>query len=219
MSVSGVGTSTASSAASSSTAASSTLSTDDFLKLLVTELEDQNPIDPTNTNDFMNQLVSYANFSQQQTMNTQLSTLLTSFNSLISANAIGYMGHTVEAKNDTAALQGGSATWGYSLNADAANATITIKDASGATVWSGAGNTSAGAHSFTWDGKDSSGKQLADGGKYTIEISATDKSGSSVYGYTTTIGKVDGIDSSSGTTMLDIGGVQVSLDSIIGIKS
>jgi flagellar basal-body rod modification protein FlgD len=219
MSVAAVASSTAATTTSTSSTSSSTLSSTDFLQLLVTELENQNPLDPTSTSDFMNQMVSYANFSQQQDMNAQLGTLLTSFNSLLSTNAVGYLGHTVEAKSDTATLSSGQATWGYTLNSAASSVAITVKDSTGATVWTGSGDTAAGKNTFTWNGKTSNGTQLSDGGQYSIEITAKDASGNSVYGYTTTTGTVDGIDSSSGSTMLDINGVSVSLDDVIGIKS
>lgn len=218
MSIAAVSSATAATT-TSSTASSSTISSDDFLQLLVKELENQNPLDPTDTNSFMTQLMSYANFSSQQTLNSELTNLVSSFNGLMSSSAVSYMGHTVEAKGDTATLSNGQATWGYSLNSDAANVSIIIKDSNGATVWTGTGETTAGKHTLTWDGKTSDGTQLADGGQYTIEISATDSSGASVYGYTTTVGIVDGIDSSSSTTMLDLNGVEVSLADVVGIRS
>lgn len=185
---------------------------------MIAQLQNQNPLDPTDTSEFVNQLISYEQINQTQEMNEQLGDLLTSFSSLISTSAVGYLGHTVEAYGDTTSLEDGQASWGYSLNADAADVTITVKDSDGNTVWEGAGETEAGKHTFTWDGKDSDGTQLADG-EYTIEISATDADGESVYGYTTVVGTVDGIDSSSGETLLTIGGVTVAFDDVIGVRA
>jgi flagellar basal-body rod modification protein FlgD len=185
---------------------------------MIAQLQNQNPLDPTDTNEFVNQLISYEQINQTQEMNEQLGDLLTSFNSLISTSAVGYLGHTVEAYGDTTSLEDGQASWGYSLNADAADVTITVKDSDGNTVWEGAGETEAGKHTFSWDGKDNDGTQLADG-EYTIEISATDADGESVYGYTTVVGTVDGIDSSSGETLLTIGGVTVAFDDVIGVRA
>jgi flagellar basal-body rod modification protein FlgD len=219
MSVAAVSASTTSTTTSTTANSNSTISSTDFLELLVEELENQNPLDPTDTSSFMNQMMSYASYTQQSELNTQLSSMVSSFNSLLSSNAVGYLGHTVEATSDTATLSDGQATWGYSLNSEASDVTITVKDSSGDTVWSGAGETASGKHTFTWDGTTSDGTQLADGDQYTIEVSATDSSGTSVYGYTTTIGVVDGIDSSSGTAMLDINGVSVSLEDVLAIKA
>jgi flagellar basal-body rod modification protein FlgD len=202
---------------SSSTTGSSS-GTTDFLELMIAQLQNQNPLDPTDTNEFVNQLISYEQISQTEEMNESLSSMLTSFNSLISTNAVGYLGHTVEAYGDTTSLQDGQASWGYSLNDDAAEVTITVKDSDGNTVWEGSGETEAGKHTFTWDGKSSDGTQLSDG-EYTVEIDATDADGESVYGYTTVVGKVDGVDSSSGETLLTIGGVSVAFDDVIGVRA
>ena len=208
-------TSTTSTAASS---VSSTLSTSDFLTLIVSELQNQNPLDPTDTTQFMNQLVSYASYDQQQTMNTNLSQLVTSMNSMLAGNGLGYIGQTVEAKGDTTTLQNGSASWGYSLSSAAANTTITVSDQDGNAVWTGSGETSSGSHTFTWDGTTSSGGTAPDG-DYTVSVSATNASGTSVLDYTTVIGKVSGIDNTSGTTQLIVGDTSVALANVISVKS
>jgi flagellar basal-body rod modification protein FlgD len=210
--------STAATSSSTSTAASS-LTSSDFLNLLVSELQNQNPLDPTNSTDFINQLTSYANFDQQQTLNTNLSSLATSFNSLMTLNSSNYIGKTVEAKGDTGTLQNGQVSFGYSLNSAASSVTLTVKDSAGNAVWTGSGTTTAGANSFAWDGKTTDGTQLSNGGQYSLSVTATDSSGNSVYGYTTISGKVTGVDSSSGTAKLTIGNTSVSTSNVIGVTS
>jgi flagellar basal-body rod modification protein FlgD len=210
--------STAATSSSTSTAASS-LTSSDFLNLLVSELQNQNPLDPTNSTDFINQLTSYANFDQQQTLNTNLSSLATSFNSLMTLNSSNYIGKTVEAKGDTGTLQNGQVSFGYSLNSAASSVTLTVKDSAGNAVWTGSGTTTAGANSFAWDGKTTDGTQLSNGGQYSLSVTATDSSGNSVYGYTTISGKVTGVDSSSGTAKLTIGNTSVSTNNVIGVTS
>ena len=76
-------------------------------------------------------------------------------------NSVNYIGHTVEAKTDTSTLSNGSATFGYSLSSAASDVSITIKDSSGNTVWTGTGTGNSGSNTFTWDGKNSSGTQLS----------------------------------------------------------
>jgi flagellar basal-body rod modification protein FlgD len=219
MSVAATTASSVTSTATSSSSTTSSLTSSDFLNLLVNELQTQDPLDPTNSTDFINQLTSYANFDEQQTLNTNLSSLATSFNSLLTLNASNYIGKTVEAKADTATLQDGQASFGYSLNSGASSVTLTVTDSSGNTVWTGSGTTTAGSNSFTWDGKTSDGTQLSDGGQYSLSVTATDSSGNSVSGYTTVSGKVTGVDSSSGTPMLTVGGTSISISSIIGVTS
>ncbi|WP_456617995.1 MULTISPECIES: flagellar hook assembly protein FlgD [unclassified Bradyrhizobium] len=204
---------------SSSTSSSSTLTSSDFLTLLVSELQNQNPLDATSTTDLVNQLTSYANFTSQQSINSSLTSLAGSFSSLVTLNSVNYIGHTVEAKTDTTTLSNGSATFGYSLSSAASNVSISIQDSSGNTVWTGTGTGNAGSNSFTWDGKDSSGNQLTDGGQYTISVTATNSTGNSVLSYTTVTGKVTGIDTSTSTPSLTVNGVSVSAANIIGVTS
>lgn len=210
---------TTSTSSTSSTSSSTTLSSSDFLNLLISELKNQNPLDATSTTDFINQLTSYATYDQQSSLNSSMTSLASSFSSLVTLNSVNYIGHTVEAKTDTATLTDSSATYGYSLSSAASDVAISIKDSSGNTVWSGSGTGNAGSNTFTWDGKTTDGTQLADGGQYTMSVTATDSAGNSVYQYSTVTGKVTGIDASSSTPALIVNGVSVSASNIIGVSS
>lgn len=210
---------TTTSSSSSSTSSNSTLTSSDFLTLLVSELQNQNPLDATSTTDLVNQLTSYANFTSQQSINSNLSSLASSFSSLVTLNSVNYIGHTVEAKTDTSTLTNGSATFGYSLSSAASDVSISIQDSAGNTVWTGTGTGNAGSNSFTWDGKDSGGNQLSDGGQYTISVTATNSTGNSVLNYTTVTGTVTGIDTSTSTPSLTVNGISVSAANIIGVTS
>src|ERR1700741_3100253 len=121
---------TTTSSTSSSSTASSTMSSSDFLNLLLSELQNQDPLDATSTTDFRNQLPSYPNSS--------------SFSSLVTLNSVNYIGHTVEAKTNGATLTNGAATFGYNLSAASSNVTITVKDAGGNTVYTGTGTGNQG---------------------------------------------------------------------------
>jgi len=123
------------------------------------------------------------------------------------------------AKTDTGTLKDGQISFGYSLESAASDVTLSVKDSSGNTVWTGSGTTTSGTNSFTWDGTATDGTQLTDGGQYTLNVSATDSTGQSVYGYTTVTGKVTSIDNSSGTPMLNIGSTSVSTSNVIGVTS
>jgi flagellar basal-body rod modification protein FlgD len=217
MTVSPTGSSSSSSAASAGS--NSTISSNQFLSLLVSELQNQDPLNATSVTDFVNQMTAYTNFTQQQSINSNLSALAGSFSSLVTLNSVNYIGHTVQAVANTAVLTNGSATFGYSLSAAATNVSISVADSSGNTVWTGTGSGSAGANTFTWDGKDSTGNQLADGGNYTVTINATDAAGNSVFNYSTISGVVTGIDTSTSTPSLTVDGIPVSASNIIGVTS
>ncbi|HZR88284.1 MAG TPA: FlgD immunoglobulin-like domain containing protein [Bradyrhizobium sp.] len=220
MTVSSTSNATSSASSSStSSSSSSTISSSDFLNLLLSELQNQDPLNATSTTDFMNQLTSYANFTEQQSINSSMTSLASSFSSLVTLNSVNYIGHTVEAKTDTATLSGGSATFGYNLSAASSDVTVTVKDSSGNTVYTGSGSGNQGDNSFTWNGQTTSGTQLADGGQYTISVTATDSAGNSVFNYATTTGKVTGIDTSTSTPSLTVNGVSVSAANIIAVTS
>lgn len=220
MTVSSTTSSTATSLTSSSSSSSTgTITSADFLSLLVSELQNQDPMNATSVTDFINQMTSYVNVASQQAINTSLGSLASSFTSLVTLNSVNYIGHTVTAKTDTAVLSDGSATFNYSLSSAASNVSITITDSSGNKVWTGTGTGNAGSNTFTWDGKDSDGNQLDDGGKYTIAVTATDAAGNSVVNYTSVTGTVTGIDTSSSTPSLTVNGVSVSASDIIGVSS
>ena len=218
MTVSGTGSASSSTSASSGLP-SSTISSQDFLSLLVSELRNQDPMNTTSVTDFINQMTAYTNFSQQQSINSNLNALAGAFSSLVTLNSVNYIGHVVEAKTDTAELMNGSATFGYSLSGAATDVSITIKNAAGKTVWTGTGSRQAGSNTFAWDGKDSDGKQLLDGGQYTIGVTATDAVGNSVFNYSTITGTVTGLDTSTGAPSLTVNGVPVSVSNIIGVLS
>lgn len=213
----------ASSASSSNSAAaslpSSTISSQDFLSLLVSELRNQDPMNATSVTDFINQMTAYSNFTQQQSINTNMNALAGAFSSLVTLNSVNYIGHIVEAKTDTAQLNNGNAVFGYSLSAAATDVSIAVKNAAGKTVWTGTGTGMAGSNTFAWDGKDLNGNQLLDGGQYTIGVTATDAVGNSVFNYSTITGAVTGLDTSSGFPTLTVNGVPVSVSSIIGVLS
>ncbi len=153
MSVSSIsGVSSVDTSSANAAAAAGGITSGDFLTLLVNELQNQDPMDPTSTTDFINQMSSYATFDQQQTLNTQLGTLLSSFNSLLTMNSVNYLGHSVEAKGNTATLQNGEASFGYSLSSAVSKVGLTIQDSSGNVVWSGSGPAAAGMNSVTLDG-------------------------------------------------------------------
>src|ERR1700686_3412628 len=84
-----------------------------FLQLLTTQLKNQNPLDPLDTNQFTQQLVSFASVEQQINMNTQLSSLISLQQTAQSTSALGFVGQTVTVTGNTATLANGQATWSY----------------------------------------------------------------------------------------------------------
>ena len=169
--------SSSSSSSSSSTSSTATTGIADnfqtFLTLLTTQLQNQNPLDPLDTNQFTAQLVQFAGVEQQLRQNDQLATLVSLEKSAQSTQALGYVGYTVSVDGSKAPYDGtNSAAW--TLNApNDTTAAITITNSAGQTVFSGNYPVTKGKANFTWDGKGNDGTQYP-AGYYTINASGSD---------------------------------------------
>jgi flagellar basal-body rod modification protein FlgD len=183
-----------------------------FLTLLTTQLKNQNPLDPLDTNQFTSQLVQFAQVEQQLKSNDQLSTLVSLQQTAQNTAALGFVGQTVGLAGATAALTNGTATWNLNVPKPATG-TITITSATGQTVYSGDYSMNAGSQPFTWDGKDSSGLQWPDG-NYTLSVTAQDANGQPVAIPTEIEGMVDSADLTQTPPVLSIAGQDYTLDKI-----
>src|SRR5918995_1205554 len=149
-----------------------------FLQLLTTQLKNQNPMDPLDTNQFTQQLVQFAQVEQQMKQNDQLSQIIAIEKSAQSTVALSYVGHTVVVEGQTTQLTlPGVATWTMNVTKPA-TATVTVKDSTGQTCYTGTFSVQPGQQNFTWDGKGNDGKQWPSG-SYTLTASAKDASGES----------------------------------------
>jgi flagellar basal-body rod modification protein FlgD len=183
-----------------------------FLTLLTTQLKNQNPLDPLDTNQFTQQLVQFAQVEQQLKQNEQLAALVAMERTAQATTALAYVGQTVVVDGQTAALKDGQATWSFVAPKPVA-ATITVKSATGQTVYSGNFTINTGTQNFTWDGRDNSGVKWPDG-NYTLSVTAKDASGQSVAISSEVQGVVDSVDVSKSPPVLSIGGQTFTLDKI-----
>src|SRR5437764_13925984 len=110
-----------------------------FLTLLTTQLKNQDPTSPMDSNAFTQQLVMYSQVEQQIDSNTNLKTLISQGTSNAAAVTTGYLGKKVSITNGNASLSGGAANWSYNLDTVAATTQLTVTDASGKAVYSGTG--------------------------------------------------------------------------------
>jgi flagellar basal-body rod modification protein FlgD len=183
-----------------------------FLTLLTTQLKNQNPLDPLDTNQFTQQLVQFAQVEQQLKQNDQLATLISIEKSAQATTALAFVGSTVAVDGTTAALTKGQATWSFNVPKPV-SATITIQSANGQTAYSGTFTMNAGTQSFTWDGRDGKGAQWPDG-NYTILLTGKDASGQTVAIPSEIEGVVDSVDLSKNPPLLSIGDQTFPLDKI-----
>jgi flagellar basal-body rod modification protein FlgD len=193
---------------------------DAFLLLLTTQLKNQSPLDPLDTNQFTQQLVQFASVEQQLKQTETLSALLATMKASTTSNAASFIGMQVTADGATSRLSGGSARWVLNAARNASQAAITIRDKAGGVVATRTGALTVGAQSFAWDGKTSTGTTAPDG-DYTITVTAIDASGQGVSVKTEIAGRVDGVDMTGDAPQLVIGSVRVPLSSVktLGLPS
>jgi flagellar basal-body rod modification protein FlgD len=183
-----------------------------FLTLLTTQLKNQNPLDPLDTNQFTQQLVQFAQVEQQIKQNSQLDTLISIEKSAQATTALAYVGATVAIDGQTAALANGKATWSFNVPKPV-TAQVTIRNASGQTVYTGSFSMNTGTQTFEWDGRDAQGVKWPDG-NYTISVTGKDTSGQTVAIPSEIEGVVDSVDLTKTPPELKVGGQAFTLDKI-----
>ena len=211
---SGTNTSTSSSSSSSTGVTKDTLAGNftTFLQLLTTQLKNQNPLDPLDTNQFTQQLVQFAQVEQQLKSNDQLSTLVGLQKTAQQTQALAFVGMKVAVEGKTAELKDSKATWGYNVTKPA-TATVNITNSAGSTVYTGTFSVNAGAQNFVWDGRNNAGVLQANG-TYTLSVTAKDASGQTTSASTETQGTVDSVDMTVNPPTLSIGGKDYTLDKV-----
>src|SRR6516225_8975256 len=215
-------TQTSSSSSSSSSNLSSTTGStlagnfQTFLTLLTTQLQNQNPLDPLDTNQFTQQLVQFAGVEQQLKTNTELSTLVSLQQTAQSTEALSFVGKNAVVKGDTTDLVNSQAAWELSIPS-ASNLTVNITNSSGQTVFTGKFAVNAGNNQpFVWNGKGNDGTQNPDG-QYKLTATATDSSGKSVGVSTEVAGTVSSVDLTQSPPLLTINGQSYTVDQIQSI--
>jgi flagellar basal-body rod modification protein FlgD len=145
-------------------------------------------------------------------MNSQLTTLIGLQQSAQSSEALNYVGATVVVKGSTVQMANNAATWDYNPTAPA-NATFTVTNSTGQTVFTQTGTVQAGNQTFNWNGVGNNGQQWP-AGAYTLSITATSASGKSVGVSTQVQGVVSSVDLTQSPPVLTVGGQQYPVNQI-----
>ncbi len=167
----------ASQSAKSSTALSQlTGNLDSFLTLLTTQLKNQDPLDPLDTEKFTSQLVEFASVEQTIQTNKHLETLIGLQAAADRDGALAMIGKTIALDTDKAANSGAGAAWTYDLPNGAVTASLVIVNDKGQPVAQFTGDPRPGAHALVWDGTQSDGSAAPDG-VYQLLVQAKDSTG------------------------------------------
>jgi len=201
------------------TAGSDELDKDTFLRLLTTQLQNQDPLNPMANEDFIAQLAQFSSLEQLQGVNGQLETLNIVNSSMNNASMVNLLGQDVVAYSDTFHYSGeGEQEVMFDADASFASATVTIRDEEGNVVDTVAlGAYDEGEGSFTWDGQGNSGT-LSEG-NYTFSITATDANGNDVAVAGMLQGTIDEMSFANGAAEPSINGVAISIGNIIRLAT
>lgn len=172
MTVSAIGNTTTSTSSLSSSSTQA-LDKDDFLKLLVTQLQNQDPLNPADSTEFVTQLAQFSSLEQLQNVNDNIKIVQMFDQSINNSQAVTFVGKTVKATGSVFELSdGGTYDVQYQLGESAATVYVSIFNSSGETIKKiEMENLSAGTQSVVWDGKDENGK-VAPEGTYTFSVQA-----------------------------------------------
>jgi flagellar basal-body rod modification protein FlgD len=185
---------------------------DQFLLLLTTQLQNQDPLAPMDTSEFTSQLVQFSGVEQQIKGNTLLQNLLSAQTLNMTALGVSFIGKNVEVAGKDFRTDGTSpSSISYEMPQTATAGTITIVDKDGNTVFSKPAELTRGLHGFTWDGKGTDGQSVPEG-DYTVSVSALTETGLSLNVTTYVPGYVNGLETAEdGSLVLDIGNQKVPL--------
>jgi flagellar basal-body rod modification protein FlgD len=187
---------------------------DDFLKLFITQLKYQDPLNPLDGKDMTAQLAQFSSLEQLNNIKMQLQDLLLFQNSLQNTLTVNLIGKKVEVVGNKISLDGTSEIH-FTLPMSAKSVKISIYDSTGALVRNiDLGPRPAGDNTYTWDGLDNSGIPLPSG-QYEVSIEAYDESGNPMDAESLTYGTVTGITFEDNITYLILdNGVKIQLNEI-----
>ena len=219
MSISAIAAQKSSATTTSSTKDSNDLvSQEEFLKLLVTQLQNQDPLNPSDTAEFTSQLTQFSSLEQLINMNSGLDTLAGIQNQTSLISASGFIGQQAQVTGDALTIQDGSANAVYyDLARDSTATTMNVYDANDNLVAVvDLGRQSAGEKSIQWNGHDANGDTVADG-SYHFEIVGQDAQGTAIDANTSFNGLVSGVRYTNDGTMLIMNGKEYPLSNMIGV--
>lgn len=190
-----------------------------FLRLLVAQLEHQDPVKPMENAEFTAQLAQFSALEQMEAMNANFEALLSNQEANSRMQAVDFIGKTVQAKGDTIQVhQGEALPLRYTLDAPSAQVSISIANAAGEVVHTlTEGEQSAGVHTVAWPGQDAFGNILPDG-TYHFTVTASDQTGNPVAAGTSTQGVVAGVEYVENRPYLVVGDSRIDLSSVLSVR-
>jgi flagellar basal-body rod modification protein FlgD len=219
MDISGI-ESAASGASTSPMAQTQILGKDDFLNLLIAQLQHQDPLDPTDSVEFTAQLAQFSSLEQLGNVNDNLEKLELYQASINNSQAVSFIGQEIVARGDSLEVSNENpVACQFELPVDARSVTISIYDGTGEFVRTfDAQNLPAGRQTLVWDAKDQNGNLVPDG-PYKFEMMAEDSQGEAIAPTTYASGKVTGVTFSDNATYLIANDRKIAVSDVIQVNA
>jgi flagellar basal-body rod modification protein FlgD len=199
---------------------SKVLDKDDFLNLLITQLQNQDPLNPTDSVEFTAQLAQFSSLEQLGNVNDNLQELKNFQASINNSQAVSLIGKTITANGNLIRFTADSPVeCSFKLDDDATIVVANVYDSTGEFVKAiESQNLAAGQHSLFWDGTDRNGNPMP-GGDYTFEIMAADLNGKDVGAATFFTGTVDKVIFENNASFLISGGQKIALGDVVQVAA
>jgi len=193
-------------------ASSASLGKDDFLRLLITQLRYQDPLNPLDQNEFMMQTAQFSSLEALQNIDHGLASLQTTMTGSALTQAAMLLGKTAIASGADFTFDGHESTLAFAVDGDASGVFVQVLDPTGTVIQTLAtGPVSAGAHTVAWNGIDSAGTPVP-GGNYHYRVSAQGARAAA------TAGTIDGVHAEDGQLSYLIGETTVRQDDLIDVR-
>jgi flagellar basal-body rod modification protein FlgD len=189
----------------------------EFLNILLTQLENQNPLYPMDTSEYTNQLIQYSQLEQQLETNEGVKDLNTATQSNASIMALSYVDQRVELQTNIAPAQDNKATWNYFVEGQASDVKLTVTKEDGTVIYNDDGSTSIGSQTFELD---TSALNVSEGEALYLSIAATDTVGGEdqrLNVSTTSVATIDGVTGDGTNTFLTSGTLTFRVSDILKI--
>ena len=208
----GINTAVGSSAGSTNTTKNS-MGKDAFMKMLIAQLQNQDPLNPMDGTQFVAQLAQFSSLEQLTNLNDTMGSLPEYLSAFSNAQMVNLIGNEATAEGNAITVSGSSTKITYRLPSDIQSGTIKIYNNNGLLVDTvKIGSQKTGLQSTIWN----SGNQGA--GNYTYEVSAMDRKGQEVTVDKMISGKITGVSFKDGISHLTINGQEVAFSNVVAIN-
>jgi flagellar basal-body rod modification protein FlgD len=189
----------------------------DFLSLLMTQLQNQDPSSPMDSSQFTSELVQFTSVQQQIGTNSNLTQLIQLTQASQIEQSASMIGKPVTATSSQLTLQKGAADINFNTTT-AEPVAIAVYDSSGAQVQTASMTTAAGANSWTWNGQSATGTTMPDGA-YKVTVTALGVNGATSQIPFTVTGTATSVMNDAGTVQVQMGGLVLPFSAVTSVGS